>query len=193
VRFPGNRSAGRPCEALVSHLDIYPTVCEAAGAPKPAWLEGSSLLPLLNDDVSSMRDEIFAEVTYHAAYEPLRCIRTDRYKYIRYFDDFTLTVKPNIDDGYSKQFLLKHGLAEAKHDPTEMLFDLAFDPNERDNLAGRPEYAAIQHELAARLTRWMHDTHDPLLAGRAPKPDGARVNLKWALHPNEVEFEPPDV
>jgi len=189
IRYPGNRSAGRACDALVSHLDIYPTVCAAAGVPAPAWVEGSSLLPLLDGAVAKIRDEIFAEVTYHAAYEPLRCIRTDRWKYIRYFDDFELAVKPNIDDGYSKQYLLKRGLAEARHDPAEMLFDLACDPAERVNLAGCPEHAAIRAELAERLARWMRDTDDPLLAGYAPKPAGARVNLKWALHPNEQEFE----
>lgn len=189
VRYPGNRSAGQACDALVSHLDIYPTVCEAADVPKPRWLEGRSLLPLLNGDVPTVRDAVFAEVTYHAAYEPMRCIRTDRWKYIRYFDDFALVVKPNIDDGYSKQYLLRHGLAEAQRDPAEMLFDLAYDPAERDNLAGRPEYADIQQELAARLERWMRATADPLLAGPVPKPAAARINLKTALHPNEQEFE----
>jgi N-sulfoglucosamine sulfohydrolase len=94
-----------------------------------------------------------------------------------------------MDDGHSKQFLLQHGLAEAKHDPPEMLFDLVFDPCERNNLAQSPDHAAIREELAGRLAGWMHDTADPLLAGYVPKPQGARVNLKWALHPNEQEFE----
>ena len=189
VRWPGRGRPGQVIDALVSHLDIYPTVCAAAGVPAPAWLEGRSLVPLLEGKTTKVRDELFAEVTYHAAYEPLRCIRTDRYKYIRYFDDFDLTVQPNIDDGYSKQFLLKRGLAEAKHDPVEMLFDLVCDPTERVNLAGSPDHAAIRAELTERLACWMRDTGDPLLAGYVPKPVGARVNLKWALHPNEQEFE----
>ena len=189
IRYPGHSQRGQAIDALVSHLDIYPTVCAAAGVPAPPWLEGRSLAPLLDETATAIRDEIFAEVTYHAAYEPLRCIRTDRWKYIRYFDDYDLAVKPNIDDGHSKQYLLRHGLAEAKHDPAEMLFDLACDPAERINLAGSPEHAAIRADLAERLARWMHDTDDPLLAGYVPKPAGARVNLKWALHPNEQEFE----
>ncbi|MBM4460235.1 MAG: sulfatase [Chloroflexi bacterium] len=189
IRFPGNRRAAQAVDALVSHLDIFPTLCEVAGAPKTERLEGKSLLPLLRGEVEQVRDEIFAEVTYHAAYEPMRCIRTPRYKYIRYFDDFDRVVKPNIDDGYSKQLLLRRGLAEARHDPAKMLFDLVFDPSERDNLAGRPEFASEQRDLAARLERWMQETNDPLLRGYAPKPAVARVNLKTALHPNEQEFE----
>ncbi|MDQ1301699.1 MAG: N-sulfoglucosamine sulfohydrolase [Chloroflexota bacterium] len=189
IRYPGHGQPGQVVDALVSHLDIYPTVCAAAGVPAPSWLEGRSLTPLLDGTATAIRDEIFAEVTYHAAYEPMRCIRTDRWKYIRYFDDYDLAVKPNIDDGHSKQFLLRHGLAEAKHDPAEMLFDLACDPAERINLAGSPDHAAIRAELAERLARWMRDTDDPLSAGYVLKPAGARVNLKWALHPNEQEFE----
>jgi len=119
----------------------------------------------------------------------MRCVRTTRWKYIRYFDDFELVVQPNIDDGYSKQLLLRQGLAEARHDPAEMLFDLVFDPAERNNLASRAEYAVVQADLAGRLERWMRETDDPLLRGYVPRPQGARVNLKWALHPNEQEFE----
>ncbi len=189
VRFPGNRCRGQANDALVSHLDIYPTVCEIGGVPAPTWLEGRSLAPLLCDETKKVRDEVFAEVTYHAAYEPMRCIRTDRWKYIRYFDDFDLVVKPNMDDGYSKQFLLRHGLAQARHDPAEMLFDLCCDPSERNNLVGRSDYAELQQDLAARLAQWMRETDDPLLAGYVPRPNGARVNLKWGLHPNELEFE----
>ena len=189
VRYPGHGQPGQVIDALVSHLDIYPTVCEIAGVPAPPWLEGVSLVPLLDGTAAQVRDEIFAEVTYHAAYEPMRCVRTPRWKYIRYFDDFDFVVKPNIDDGHSKQLLLRHGLAEARHDPAEMLFDLVFDPAERNNLAGRAEYAAVQADLAGRLERWMRETDDPLLRGYVPRPPGARVNLKWALHPNEQEFE----
>jgi N-sulfoglucosamine sulfohydrolase len=189
VRCPGHEQPGQVIDALVSHLDIYPTVCEIAGVPAPPWLEGVSLVPLLDGTAAQVRDEVFAEVTYHAAYEPMRCIRTTRWKYIRYFDDFDLVVKPNMDDGHSKQLLLRHGLAEARHDPAEMLFDLVFDPAERNNLAGCAEYATVQTDLAGRLERWMRETDDPLLRGRVPKPQGARVNLKWTVHPNEQEFE----
>jgi N-sulfoglucosamine sulfohydrolase len=192
LRDPRHTQPGQTIEALVSHLDIYPTVCEIAGVPAPPWLEGVSLVPLLDGTAAQVRDEIFAEVTYHAAYEPMRCVRTTRWKYIRYFDDFERVVQPNIDDGYSKQLLLRHDLAEARHDPAEMLFDLVSDPAERNNLAGQADAvrAAVQTDLAGRLERWMRETDDPLLRGYVPKPQGARVNLKWALQPNEQEFEP---
>jgi arylsulfatase A-like enzyme len=189
IKFPKQVYQGYSCDALVSHLDIYPTLCELAGVPQPEWVEGHSLLPLLNGEKERVRDDVFSEVTYHAAYEPMRCIRTERYKYICYYDTFEWLVKPNIDDGYSKQFLLQHGLQEIKHDAPEMLFDLYYDPCERNNLSADPEYARIRKELASRLEQWMQATHDPLLWGHVPKPKGAIVNRKDGLHPADEDFE----
>jgi N-sulfoglucosamine sulfohydrolase len=189
LRFPGGKHRGVATDALVSHLDVFPTLCVIAGLPMPDWLEGHSLLPLLEGQADSVRGEIFAEVTYHAAYEPMRCIRTERFKYIRYFDDFSDTVKPNIDWSPSKVFLIENGLSERPHDPVEMLFDLVFDPAERANLASSTRYAGIRQDLANRLQRWMEQTNDPLLQGRVPRPPGAVANRRDGLHPFETDWE----
>jgi hypothetical protein len=50
------------------------------------------------------------------------------------------------------------------------LYDLAGDPWERTNLAGRPESAEIEAELRRRLYRWMQETNDPLLGGPVSSP-----------------------
>lgn len=79
---------GRAYDELVSHVDLFPTVCELAGIESPAWLVRRSLLGLVRgEEPPGTRSEIFAELTYHAAYEPQPAIRTERYKYIRRFDD----------------------------------------------------------------------------------------------------------
>src|SRR5690606_22922687 len=71
LRYPGNPMAGRATDALVSQLDLYPTFCDLLGFEKPQWLQGVSLAPLLEGKVDQVRSEIFAEVSYHAAYQPL--------------------------------------------------------------------------------------------------------------------------
>src|SRR3954447_19440925 len=76
----GGFVGGQVHDALVSQLDLYPTICDVAGIDPPPWLEGTSMVPLVRGDVATIRDEVFAEVTYHAAYEPQRAIRTERYK-----------------------------------------------------------------------------------------------------------------
>jgi N-sulfoglucosamine sulfohydrolase len=189
LRLPDRRHCGRAVDSLVSHLDIFPTLCDLTGLPRPDWLEGQSLVPLLDGQLSSVREEIFAEVTYHAAYEPMRCIRTNRFKYIRYFDTFECTIKPNIDWCRSKGFLLENGLRERPHDPQEMFFDLYFDPSERLNLVDNPRYTLPQQNLVYRLLRWMESTCDPLLQGRVPKPPGAIANRQDGLHPFETDWE----
>ena len=45
-------------------------------AGRPAWLEGRSLVPLVAGEVAEVHDAVFAEMTFHAAYEPLRAVRT---------------------------------------------------------------------------------------------------------------------
>jgi arylsulfatase A-like enzyme len=147
-------------------------------------LQGVSLMPLIRGEAESVRDEIFTEVNYHAAYEPMRAIRTPHWKYIRRYDDRQAPVLPNCDDSLSKSLWLEHGWAEMAPEP-EMLFDLIFDPNEAHNLVGDPRAQEILVDLRARLDAWMRETDDPLLRGPVPAPPGAVVNDPDGLSPQE--------
>jgi N-sulfoglucosamine sulfohydrolase len=187
LRGPGGLWGGRVVDAPVSHLDLFPTVCELAGIEPPDRLDGRSLLPLVRGEVDRLHDELFAEITYHAAYEPQRAVRTERFKYIRRFDDGDRPVLPNCDDGPTKDALIAAGWALAKRE-SEQLFDLALDPNEMRNLIGDPRFAEVAEELRVRLQRWMERTDDPLLAGPVPLPSGA-----WANAPGQISAsEPPE-
>jgi arylsulfatase A-like enzyme len=175
LRGPEPFHGGRVIDALVSHIDVYPTVCEYLEIPRPEFLQGVSLLPLLRGEVTDARDEIFAGSTWHAAYEPQRAVRTARYKYIRRWGDRRIPVLPNTDDGPSKDLLLRNGWAE-REIPPEQLYDVFFDPNEADNLLGDPAHADVLADLRGRLERWMRETDDPLLAGHVDPPSGVEIN-----------------
>jgi arylsulfatase A-like enzyme len=175
LRGPGGFAGGKASDALVSHIDLYPTICDILEIPHPGWLQGRSLLPIVTGAVEEVRDAIFAEGTYHAAYEPQRAIRTPRWKLVRRFGDRRLPVLPNIDDSPSKDLWLRHGYAELQIDPLQ-LFDLVFDPNEARNVVDRPELAPVVEHLGARLERWMRGTGDPLLDGPVAPPRGAEFN-----------------
>ena len=175
LRGPYPFDGGRVIDSLVSHIDLFPTVCEMLGLPRPDFLQGVSLLPLLHGNVPAVRDEIFAGSTWHAAYEPQRAIRTPRYKYIRRWGERRTPVLPNTDDGPSKDYLLRHGWAEREIAP-EQLYDLLYDPNEACNLAGDRRLEATRAELRSRLERWMEETSDPLLAGHVDPPPGVEIN-----------------
>jgi arylsulfatase A-like enzyme len=109
MRGPGGFQGGKVSDALISHLDIFPTICEVVGIDKPAWLEGHSILPVVRGEAQEINEAVFAEVTYHAAYEPKRAVRTKRWKYIRHFGDQHTPVLPNCDDGLSKSLWVDHG------------------------------------------------------------------------------------
>jgi arylsulfatase A-like enzyme len=175
MRGPGGFLGGHVTDALVSQVDIYPTLCELAGGPLPEDLSGTSLLPLARREVVELRDELFAELTYHAAYDPQRAIRTHRHKLIRHFGERLLPVLPNVDDSPSKELLVAAGWGEQPR-PRLELYDLLADPGEMRNLAHDERSAELLAELEARLDAWMHETDDPLLEGPIPVPPGGWVN-----------------
>jgi N-sulfoglucosamine sulfohydrolase len=184
IRGPGGFAGGQACDAMVSHVDLFPTICELAGIERPAWLQGRSILPLVRGEAREINEAIFAEVTYHAAYEPMRAVRTARWKYIRRFGGRKSPVLPNCDDGPSKDVWLDAGWRDRPVEE-ECLYDLVFDPNETQNLAGASRSAPALEEMRGRLRRWMEATDDPLLKGPAPAPAGAVVNDVDGLSPGE--------
>lgn len=178
LRIPG--VSPRRVDALASHVDIFPTLCDLLEIPHPAWLQGTSLLPLIDGTVDSVRDEVFAELNFHSAFEPLRAVRTNRYKLIKRYDGRTHHVLPNVADGGSKEYFLAHGWND-QPPPAEALYDLATDGYERTNRLDDPALTSIRDDLRQRLDGWMRETNDPLV-GRLPgndvlePPSGAILN-----------------
>ncbi len=185
IRGHGGFAGGQVCDALISHVDLFPTICELLDIEPPVWLQGNSMMPLIRGEAEQIQDEIFAEVTYHAAYEPQRAVRTRRWKYIRRFEDRRGPVLPNCDDSFSKDVWMQHGWRD-RPVASEQLYDLIFDPNEAHNLADDSSVVPALDEMRGRLDRWMHATDDPLLRGRVPAPPGARVNDPDGLSPRET-------
>jgi len=86
ARWPGGFSGGKVYDQLLSNVDLLPTILEAAGVPAPEVVEGRTFLPLLRGQPYEPRTHVFAEKTYHDIYDPMRAIRTERYKYIRSYE-----------------------------------------------------------------------------------------------------------
>ena len=182
ARGPGGFRGGRVIDALVSLIDLAPTAYAAAGIDIPDFVEGRPLQPLARGEVDALHEQVHAEINYHAAYEPARCVRTARYKYIRRYDDYERVVLSNADDGPSKEELLSRGWDVLPRE-REMLYDLMFDPTEQHNVVARPDLRPVAADLRSRLDRWMKATGDPLLAGRVDAPVGARITDAMARSP----------
>ncbi len=181
---PDHFTGGRTIDAMVSLMDLVPTLCDLVGLPPMAWLQGSSLLPLVDGDVDCLHDRLFFEQTWHAAYEPMRAVRTRDHIYIRRFDARDRLVLPNTDDTPAKQDLLDHGWQQQPRQQ-EMLYDLYFDPDCQNNLAGQAQLRRVQQDLSAQLDQWMLSTDDPLLQGAVRLPRGVQVTDPEAFSPGQ--------
>jgi arylsulfatase A-like enzyme len=126
MRYPRLKRSSAENSNLVSLIDIFPTICEAAGIIIPESVEGKSLLDLYNRQVPWDRKHIFASFVSPIRHRlNIRCIRTERYK-------------------------LVHHLTTEEIE----LYDLEKDPYELENLAGHRRFAKLQKQLIAQLSVW---------------------------------------
>lgn len=77
IRAPGMKSPGKSTQSITETVDIYPTLCELTGVPKPEGLSGKSLVAKLADPAASGRPAI-------AYFGNRETIRTDAYRLIRH-------------------------------------------------------------------------------------------------------------
>lgn len=119
---------------LVSGIDVFPTLCDYAGITPPAGLQGISLKPLVENPGLPGREYVVAELSPDTENLSLRgrMLRTAQYKYVA----FSQGRNP------------------------EMLFHLAQDPGETNNLARKNQFAPELERHRALLRDWMAKTHD---------------------------------
>jgi arylsulfatase A-like enzyme len=182
IRGPDGFTGGKVCDAMVSHIDVLPTICDLLDIAAPEGVQGSSMVPLIRGEAEAIHDEIFAEVNYHAAYEPQRAVRTQRWKYIRWYSDRQKPVLPNCDGSPTKDVWVQHGWQDQYIAP-EQLYDLIFDPNETHNLISDSVVTPVLEDMRHRLDGWMLETEDPLLHGPVPPDPGAQLNDPASISP----------
>lgn len=84
IRAPGVTRPGTATRQLAETVDLYPTLAELCGLPKPAGpqpIDGLSMVPVLKDPAARVRDH-----AYHcyALRRIGRAIRTDRYRLVEW-------------------------------------------------------------------------------------------------------------
>lgn len=110
---------------------------------------------------------LFSEMTWHDQYNPMRAVRTERYKYIRNFGDRPLVYMPaDIWEAPGGQAMRDDYYSTRR--PAEELYDLQQDPLEQTNLIDDSARAGVAADLRERVSQYMHDSNDILLYGDVP-------------------------
>jgi N-sulfoglucosamine sulfohydrolase len=171
VRAPG-RKAGVLNPAMVSWIDIAPTVLEFAGAKVPPRLPGRSVLPILDQDDAADRDTVYASYVMHeiTMYYPMRAIRTRTHKLIwNIAHPLPYPIAADIGRSPTWETIVQSGKMGGRsresylHRPEFELYDLTTDPDELKNLADDPAQAKLLGELKERLKARLRETRDPWL------------------------------
>ncbi len=179
MSWPGKIKAGSTSTALVSWIDLLPTLVEAAGGTRPQKINGRSILDVLEGKRLNHRESIF--LTHSADGKmnqyPIRGVRTARYKYIRNLDP-TVEHHSHVDKAEKKEHnywdswaaKAKTDSAAAKlvdkyrHRPAEEFYDLEKDPNEERNLIDDPAAQKTIGEMRTALDGWMKKIGDQGMA-----------------------------
>ena len=174
LSVPGVRG-GVVRREMISNVDVMPTLLDLAGVAHPAGLHGRSFRDLLLGGEYAPNEVVFAEKTYHTYYDPMRAIRTDRWKLIANFENAPYQESSpdygNNAKGYVEVAKALNIPSGAMYHPLLELYDLESDPHEQRNLAGDPVHQAVRDALARSLREWMTSTGDLLLDG--PMAQGA--------------------
>jgi arylsulfatase A len=90
--WPGKIDSGSTCSIPVCSQDIFPTLCEAAGAPLPKEriLDGKNIMPLLRGGTSLERSTLcwhFPHYWWGGRLTPYSVIREEDWKLIRHYED----------------------------------------------------------------------------------------------------------
>ena len=150
-------------DCLISNVDYFPTMLEWAGIPVPENVQGKSFFQCLENGSYQPNEAIFAEKTYHRDYDPIRCIRTEKYKYIINFElNVAYDAPSDIQQGAIYRTSVEKYMPLR---PRIELYDLDADPWEQENLAEDPAHQPLKQELHQKLIVWMKETDDPLLKG----------------------------
>ncbi len=171
---PEQKRRGVTNNALVSWIDILPTILDWAGVKAPPALTGRSVLPILEEEDPKGWDVVYGSHQCHEVtmYYPMRMVRTRTHKYLRnlaYKLDYPFST--DLYGSLTWQGILQRGdkkLAERDidnyvHRPLEELYDLETDPHELKNVAADPKYAEVLKDLRERLKTWQVRTRDPWL------------------------------
>jgi arylsulfatase A-like enzyme len=160
--WPGKIPGGKMSDALISTLDVTPTILDYAGVEIPESYAGRSLRPMLEGREDLGREALFEAIYPAFAGEdgarPERDVyalsmRDRRWKYTLYLQD----VRQNRNGDYFRiQSILTDYPGRDQGD--QDLYDLESDPHELKTLAADPAHQERLATMRESILRWWRET-----------------------------------
>ncbi|MFI3248586.1 MAG: sulfatase [Rikenellaceae bacterium] len=195
----GNIKPGVRTDAMVSWIDIMPTLIDIAGGDAPRDIDGYSFADILSNPKKRHRKEIYTTHTSDGKMNiyPIRAMNDGEFKYIRnlspncyhsnhsdiqrkdgagaYWDEWDELAK---SDNHAREVISRY-----YQRPAEELYNIAEDPFETNNLANDPELSKKLKELSDKLDIWIKKQGDNLGTPLEPYP------LSGATPHNFVDYK----
>lgn len=184
ARWPGKIAAGSQTDAMISWIDIFPTLLDLAGETVPDKIDGQSFAGVLLGKTDTHRKLIF---TTHSGdgkmnVYPIRSVRDARFKYIRNIHPEAFhTTHTDMQRRPTHGSFFTEWETAAKTDeharavvdkfqrrPAVEFYDIVSDPQETRNLAADPDYAADMSRMATSLDDWMAECLDSVRMQHKP-------------------------
>lgn len=139
MRWPGHIAAGLQNNDLVQTIDYAPTMLDAAGIPIPDFMQGISMLPLV--DGRKIKGSGRTSLYYH---------------FYEYYADHTVLPHLGVRN---KRYKLIYFYTVNEWE----LYDLRKDPDEQRNLVHVDHYRKVLVEMKKELLRLrnVYDDHEP--------------------------------
>ena len=178
AKWRGEIPANTVSDAMISHVDFFPTLIDIAEGEPPDNLDGTSFKNVLLEQQAAFRDKIYGTHTRDGNMNvfPQRCVRDSHYKYI-------LNLMP--ENRWTTHFTEVEGIPEShaevwnswvekaetdpqtaqliyltQHHPVEELYDVTVDPYEFNNLAFSAKMRPTLEKMRADVRHWMHSQED---------------------------------
>jgi arylsulfatase A-like enzyme len=129
IDMPGAKGNGRASTRIVQSIDLYRTMAELAGLDVPAGVEGTSLVPLLNDPRVPWEQPAYSIWSEDGKTIHGTAVRTEQWRYAEYGKDAV------------------NGA---------LLFDVHVDPMELTNLADDPKHKEIRAQLSKLVNAYSY-------------------------------------
>ena len=171
IKWPASIRKNITTDALVSIIDLAPTLLELAGIKPGETFQGHSFATLFDSPEKEFRNYVFSEHNWHDYESYERQVRTKKYMYIinkrPQFDAWgpaDAVVSPSMKELYdaSKNNSLNRYQKEIFMKPRyeEELYNCITDPFQHTNIAANRKNQKLKKKLSTVLSNWQADTGD---------------------------------